>query len=66
MSANQPPRIPLRDDLSGNYVECAECGDAIEDHSPRECAYCPCTEPWTQDEIGQVRIREGLNGEVTA
>lgn len=49
------------DNLDG-YVECQECGHAIEGHDTKSCHVegCPCVERWTLAEIRRVRVREGL------
>lgn len=48
------------------YVECGECGHAIEAHDANGCVSCggecACAESWTEREIRRTRIREGLSG----
>ncbi len=50
----------VRDDLSGDYAECADCGHAVEDHDVGGCGFCFCPQEWTPAEIRRVRLREGL------
>jgi hypothetical protein len=45
------------------YVECGECGHAIEQHDREGCDVCSCREVWTVTEIKRVRVREGLDAE---
>jgi hypothetical protein len=42
------------------YVECDECGHAIETHTPKGCSRCPCVERWTRDKIRAARREAGL------
>ncbi len=50
------------------YVECGECGHAIEQHDTEGCEVCRtggvslCPTRWTVAEIRAVRRREGLPG----
>jgi 8-oxo-dGTP pyrophosphatase MutT (NUDIX family)/mRNA-degrading endonuclease RelE of RelBE toxin-antitoxin system/2'-5' RNA ligase len=56
------------DDGSGDYVECNECGHALEAHSTNGCRYqyegCTCDTPWTEAEISRVRRENGLPGRI--
>lgn len=45
------------------FVECAECGHAIEQHDRKGCHVadgCPCPLRWTVAQIRQVRKDNGL------
>jgi len=49
------------------YVECTECGHEVEIHNLTGCTafelmvdQCGCPARWTQAEIRQLRLREGL------
>ena len=48
------------------FVECTECGHAIEQHDTKGCHAlgqpegCACPLRWTQAEIRRVRREEGL------
>lgn len=52
------------------YVECGECGHAIEAHDAKGCVSiggeCPCVESWTEREIRHTRVREGLSASYNA
>jgi RNA polymerase-binding transcription factor DksA len=56
--------MPTRDDLSGGYVECSDCGHPIEIHrpycQPELDRPCPCLTLFTAAEIRTIRKREGL------
>jgi len=45
------------------YVECSECGHALEQHDTTGCIAvtgCTCPTRWTKQQIMDVRQREGL------
>jgi len=43
------------------YVECSECGHALEQHDTDGCMICgTCPTRWTRRQIMDVRQREGL------
>lgn len=48
------------------YVECSECGHAVEQHDTDGCDICRtgavanCPTRWTKAEIRDLRLREGL------
>lgn len=42
------------------YVECSECGHAIEQHDTEGCEVCDCSATWTKTGIMNLRRREGL------
>ena len=48
------------------YVECDNCGHAIEEHILSGClelgTKCPCEESWTTQQIMAARRRNGLSG----
>jgi hypothetical protein len=55
--------MTARDD---GYVECQECGHAIEAHDTLGCqsigGECVCAESWSGQEIRRARRSEGLPG----
>lgn len=55
-----------RDDISGGYVECTECGHPIELHDTTGCqtgtgdGTCTCRVSWTKKAIRAYRQSQGL------
>jgi hypothetical protein len=53
--------------IDDGYVQCSECGHAIEGHNTLGCYEvdeCSCREAWTYDQIRWARQNNGLPGEV--
>jgi hypothetical protein len=52
----------------GDYIDCTECGHAVEDHRTDGCHApldepCDCTVSWTINAIMALRVSVGLAAE---
>jgi hypothetical protein len=45
------------------YVECSECGHAVEQHGINGCEICDCSKRWTRMGVRKLRVKVGLPAE---